>query len=72
MTGNCTRLNLCGSGISGLYRTVAELIYGVNATIMFGTDTFLAGYARVAHPYDFRSLRYLVGGAEPVKVSAPI
>ena len=32
------------------YRTVAELIYGVNATIMFGTDTFLAGYARVAHP----------------------
>src|SRR5262249_30138176 len=28
------------------YRTVAELIYGVNATIMFGTDTFLAGYAR--------------------------
>ena len=25
MTGNCTRLNLCGSGISGLYRTVAEL-----------------------------------------------
>ena len=29
------------------YRTVAELIYGVNATIMFGTDTFLNGYARV-------------------------
>jgi acyl-[acyl-carrier-protein]-phospholipid O-acyltransferase / long-chain-fatty-acid--[acyl-carrier-protein] ligase len=49
------------------YRTVAELIYGVNATIMFGTDTFLAGYARVAHPYDFRSLRYILAGAEPVK-----
>jgi acyl-[acyl-carrier-protein]-phospholipid O-acyltransferase/long-chain-fatty-acid--[acyl-carrier-protein] ligase len=46
---------------------VAELIYGVNATIMFGTDTFLAGYARVAHPYDFRSLRYILAGAEPVK-----
>jgi len=42
------------------YRTVAELIYGVNATIMFGTDTFLAGYARAAHPYDFRSLRYIL------------
>jgi acyl-[acyl-carrier-protein]-phospholipid O-acyltransferase / long-chain-fatty-acid--[acyl-carrier-protein] ligase len=46
---------------------VAELIYAVNATIMFGTDTFLAGYARVAHPYDFRSLRYILAGAEPVK-----
>ncbi len=49
------------------YRTVSELIYGVNATIMFGTDTFLSGYARVAHPYDFRSLRYILAGAEPVK-----
>jgi acyl-[acyl-carrier-protein]-phospholipid O-acyltransferase / long-chain-fatty-acid--[acyl-carrier-protein] ligase len=49
------------------YRTVPELIYGVNATIMFGTDTFLAGYARSAHPYDFRSLRYILAGAEPVK-----
>jgi acyl-[acyl-carrier-protein]-phospholipid O-acyltransferase/long-chain-fatty-acid--[acyl-carrier-protein] ligase len=49
------------------YRTVAELIYAVNATIMFGTDTFLNGYARVAHPYDFRSLRYILAGAEPVK-----
>ncbi len=51
------------------YRTVAELIYGVNATIMFGTDTFLNGYARVAHAYDFRSLRYILAGAEPVRES---
>jgi acyl-[acyl-carrier-protein]-phospholipid O-acyltransferase / long-chain-fatty-acid--[acyl-carrier-protein] ligase len=49
------------------YRIVPEMIYGVNATIMFGTDTFLAGYARSAHPYDFRSLRYLLAGAEPVR-----
>ena len=49
------------------YRIIPEMIYGTNATILFGTDTFLAGYARTAHSYDFRSLRYILAGAEPVK-----
>ncbi|CAI2718446.1 acyl-[ACP]--phospholipid O-acyltransferase [Nitrospina watsonii] len=49
------------------YRQIPELIYDTNATIMFGTDTFLAGYAHYGHPYDFHNLRYLFAGAEKLR-----
>ena len=49
------------------YRLIPELLYSTNATILFGTDTFLAGYARHANAYDFRSVRFILAGAEPVK-----
>jgi len=55
---SCFRLVVRRADLSLIRRrcitaTVAELVYGVNATILFGTDTFLNGYSRVAHALRF-------------------
>ena len=49
------------------YRVIAELSYEIGATALLGTDTFFRGYAKIAHPMDFRSIRIMYGGAEAVK-----
>ena len=49
------------------YRVVAELVYELGATLMIGTDTFLRGYAKIAHPYDFHNVRLMYSGGEAAK-----
>ncbi len=49
------------------YRVVAELVYELGATLIIGTDTFLRGYAKIAHPYDFHNIRLMYSGGEAAK-----
>ncbi|MBE0470744.1 MAG: AMP-binding protein [Methyloprofundus sp.] len=46
------------------YSIIPEIAYDINATIMFGTNTFLAAYGKKAHAYDFFNIRYVIAGAE--------
>ena len=49
------------------YRIVPEMCYDSLSTVIFGTDTFFAGYGKMANPYDFFSLKYAVIGGEKLK-----
>ncbi|MBF0161278.1 MAG: AMP-binding protein [Magnetococcales bacterium] len=51
------------------YNRIPEVAYTLRATVLAGTDTFLAGYARTADPSDFQWMRYVVAGAEPLRES---
>jgi acyl-[acyl-carrier-protein]-phospholipid O-acyltransferase/long-chain-fatty-acid--[acyl-carrier-protein] ligase len=49
------------------YRVIPTLIYELDCTIFFATNTFLNGYSRKANPFDFRTLRLLVSAAEKLQ-----
>lgn len=49
------------------YKAIPELSYEHNITILLGTPTFLMGYAKSAHNYDFYSLRFAIAGGEKLK-----
>jgi len=49
------------------YRVVPTAFYDTDCTIFLSTNTFLNGYARKAHSYDFRSMRYMFAAAEKLQ-----
>ena len=51
------------------FKQIPDMVYDTGASVIFGTDTFLSGYARHATAQDFKSLRYVIAGAEKLKAS---
>lgn len=52
------------------YKTIASICYDERITLLFATDTFLAGYAKAAGDnYDYATMRLLIQGGEKLKAS---
>lgn len=49
------------------YKVIPEISYDRNITILLGTPTFLQGYGKYAHNYDFYSVRLVIAGGEKLK-----
>lgn len=49
------------------FHDIPSMIKKTRATILFGTDTFLNGYAHYAKDEDFSHLRYVFAGAEKLR-----
>jgi acyl-[acyl-carrier-protein]-phospholipid O-acyltransferase / long-chain-fatty-acid--[acyl-carrier-protein] ligase len=49
------------------YKQVPKLIGETGCTVLFGTDTFLQGYARAADEADLKPVRIVIAGAERIK-----
>jgi len=49
------------------YKAIPEIAYDRNITMLLATPTFLMGYGKHAHHYDFCSIRYVLAGGEKVK-----
>ncbi len=49
------------------YKIIPEIAYDRNVTILLGTPTFLMGYGRYAHNYDFYNVRFVLAGGEKLK-----
>jgi acyl-[acyl-carrier-protein]-phospholipid O-acyltransferase/long-chain-fatty-acid--[acyl-carrier-protein] ligase len=49
------------------YKQIPELVRDSGSTILIGTDTFAAGWGRMAEAGDFEKLRLVVLGAEKIK-----